>query len=348
MEWPLLASFLAPLALSAIFTACFLRLAPRLGLIDMPSERKFHKRPTPTGAGLALFAAVALSAVLLASSGITDGAGWNVQFLLGALIVFFGLIDDHHSLPWQARLLVQVLTAFIAVNYATPNAEWEFVAFGTFWVVILINAINFVDNMDGLCAGITWIVAACLALAEYKAFGTRSAVLVTGPSALGTPHLLMLMGALTGFLWFNRPPARVFMGDAGSTFLGFFIAVATLPLFLDVDEKSHLSDDWVAPVCMMALPIYDLVSVAVLRVWHRRGLFVSDKNNLSHRLVELGLSPTIAVCLLWLLALAGGVGGLVLYQVPHPAKAIPAGLQLACWWAALPVTEYVAWRRMAG
>src|SRR5262249_18755836 len=151
-------------------------------------------------------------------------------------------------------------------------------------------------------------------------------------SGFGPLHLVMLMGALTSFYWFNRPPARVFMGDAGSTFLGFFLGVASLRLFFREDNVSRLADAWLAPVWMMAVPIYDLASVAFLRLWERRGLFLSDKNNLSHRLVALGLRSTTAVSVFWLLALAGAVGGALLYVIPQPVSVVIGVLELACWW----------------
>lgn len=352
MDWlligPLIATFAWPLALTWILTACHIRVARDFGLIDQPCERKFHKQPTPTGAGLALFAAVTVSAGVLASVCALDWTLWNEQFFFASLIVVLGLLDDHRSLPWLLRLFVHILAAMVAMRTFDLWFEepWQFRVFGALWIVMLINAFNFMDNMDGLCAGITFIVAACVALSQAYLQDPFQSLPVYRNVGINSWHLLMLMGALAGFLWFNRPPARVFMGDTGSTFLGFFLGVASVPLFVVGEKPVQISDDWLAPVCMFALPIYDLLSVAGLRVWQGRGLFVSDRNNLSHRLVELGMRPTRAVALLWLLAMVGGVGGLLIYLVPQPVKMILGAAQIVGWSVALPFGEYVAHRRL--
>jgi UDP-GlcNAc:undecaprenyl-phosphate GlcNAc-1-phosphate transferase len=327
MYLPLLAAFLVPLALSWGLTTVYIRYAPRFGFVDLPVERKLHQKPTPTGAGLAFYLAILAATALLSNV--------NYQFLLAAVVVALGLLDDHRSLSQVLRLFLYAFVAAVAAQLAIPDAPWEFLAAGAFWIVLLMNAFNFIDNMDGLCAGVSWLVA----LALYWALRTQYSVLSTQYSGFGSFHLVMLMGALASFYWFNRPPARVFMGDAGSTFLGFFLGVASLRLFFREDNVSRLADAWLAPVCIMAVPIYDLASVAFLRLWERRGLFKSDKNNLSHRLVAQGLRPTTAVRVFWLLGLVGALGGLGLYALPQPVNVLIGVLELACWWGVLPAVE---------
>ncbi|HMF12225.1 MAG TPA: hypothetical protein VKE94_07960, partial [Gemmataceae bacterium] len=165
MDWPqiapLLAAFTVPLALSWIFTALHIRAAEIFGLIDQPSERKFHQKPTPTGAGIASFAAVTCSAGFLASVCGFTWTAWNVHFLVAGLVVAFGLLDDHRTLSWQLRVVVYSLAAL-----ATFQAPWEYRVPAAIWIVVLINAFNFLDNMDGLCAGVAWILAACLFTAK--------------------------------------------------------------------------------------------------------------------------------------------------------------------------------------
>src|SRR5262249_11005599 len=231
----LLAAFVIPLVLSWGLTTVYICYAPRFGFVDLPVERKLHQKPTPTGAGLAFYLAVVATTALLSNL--------NYQFLLAAVIVALGLLDDHRSLSQVLRLFLYVFVAAVAVQLAIPDAPWEILAAGGFWIVLLINAFNFIDNMDGLCAGVSWLVA----LALYCALSTQYSALSTQYSGFGPLHLVMLMGALTSFYWFNRPPARVFMGDAGSTFLGFFLGVASLRLFFREDNVSRLADAWLAP-----------------------------------------------------------------------------------------------------
>src|SRR5262249_40406604 len=149
---------------------------------------------------------------------------------------------------------------------------------------------NMLDNMDSLSAGVAWIAAALLAMAPlFRPDQSRD-------WQVGLPYLVF-MGALSGFLWFNRPPARIFMGDAGSTFLGFFLSVSS------VDESSWLPPHRAAPLLILAVPWYDLTTVVALRLWQRGSPFHADKQHLSHRLVRLGLRPPMAVYVIYLLAL---------------------------------------------
>jgi UDP-GlcNAc:undecaprenyl-phosphate GlcNAc-1-phosphate transferase len=342
MNWSIVAAFAVPLVLSWILVRCHIMFAFRWGLIDMPSDRKFHRNPTPTGAGLAIYLAMTCTATFWSFFGGQEWVG-NVQLLMAGLIVLFGLLDDHRTLPWQLRLAVHVLTAVVAVRYALPDLGGLLLVAAVLWIVVLINAFNVVDNMDGLCTGVAWIIGACLvaALLPDHSFSVQSEGLGITPF-----HLVTLLGALAAFFWFNRPPARVFLGDTGSTFLGFILAVACLPLLFSKSEVRSVSVNWIVPICLMALPIYDLASVLFLRWWQGRGLFVSDRNNLSHRLVATGLTPQRAVALLWLLNLVSSIGGLVLLNVTVPMKLALGVAHLSCWWIGLPLVErYLSARR---
>ncbi|HXG12776.1 MAG TPA: MraY family glycosyltransferase [Gemmataceae bacterium] len=333
---PPLAFFLLPLILGRMLTAVLLRWAPRLGLIDQPSERKVHTRPTPRAGGLAIYASLVLSALLLA---IGD---WQFPlpetFLLlavGAVIVLLGLLDDLRPLPWQPRLGVQALVA-AGVAFGWPwEFSWPARLLIWFWIVGLINAFNMLDNMDALSGGVAWIAAGIFTLA----------VLVrqpSGPDWGPAAPFLMLMGALTAFLWFNQPPARIFMGDAGSTFLGLFLAVQSLDRSVVGAEAWPM---WAVPVCVLAVPWYDLISVVLVRLAQGRSPFHADKQHLSHRLVELGLGPVWAVRLIHLMALASGVAGLLLYQVTDGTGAALVGIGLGCWWGVIAGIEYFSRRK---
>jgi len=320
--------FLLPLLISWFLTAFLLRLAPRFGLTDEPDPRKLHTQRTPRGGGLAIYLAMLVSTLFLPPSREADALR---LLIVGAVIVLLGLIDDLRPLPWQLRLAVQTGAAVAAVYWIMPaDLAWSLRAAAVIWIVGLTNAFNMLDNMDALSSGVAWIAAAFLAVAPW--FRLEA-------GRLGETGLLYLelMGALSGFLWFNRPPARIFMGDAGSTFLGFFLGVSSLKDYLgNVPSPPRLA----VPLCVLAVPWYDLVSVVALRLWQGRSPFHADKQHLSHRLVRLGLKSHVAVWVIYLLALASGTGGLLVFQASGTGALLEV-LQLAYWWLAVAGIEYV-------
>jgi UDP-GlcNAc:undecaprenyl-phosphate GlcNAc-1-phosphate transferase len=323
-------AFACPLAISFLLTAVLLRWAPRLGLVDMPSARKVHSRPVPRGGGLAIFVAVALTACLMAvfnlqvSTFTFQFTSADLSFVLGlsALIVLLGLLDDLRPLPWQLRLGVQTACALIVVARWPEERTWLVRAAAVLWIVGLVNAFNMLDNMDALSAGVAWIAAAAFAVD-------------LGPGTPGLVPFLLLMGAVSGFLWFNRPPARIFMGDAGSTFLGFYLGVFSLESGFTDDGPSR----WAVPLCVLAVPWYDLITVVTLRLWQGRSPFHADKQHLSHRLVALGLGSPGAVGVIYVLALASGAAGVLAGRVPETTPWVLGGLVSG--WLVVAAVEYV-------
>jgi UDP-GlcNAc:undecaprenyl-phosphate GlcNAc-1-phosphate transferase len=316
--------------MALVLTAAVLVWAPRLGLVDLPSARKVHTRPVPRGGGLAIFVAVVLSASLMPV--------WNLQFALAnwlfpsgdmtwflglsGIIVLLGLVDDLRPLPWQLRLGVQTAAALVvAVNWPEERG-WLLKAAVVFWIVGLVNAFNMLDNMDALSAGVAWIAAAAFAVDA----GLGSSVAVP---------FLLLMGATAGFLCFNLPPARIFMGDAGSTFLGFYLGVLSLGRAVTPGGPSR----WAVALCVLAVPWYDLITVVALRLWQGRSPFHADKQHLSHRLVALGLSSPAAVRVIHVLALASGAAGVLLGRFPEATAWVVGGLLAG--WLAVAAVEYV-------
>jgi UDP-GlcNAc:undecaprenyl-phosphate GlcNAc-1-phosphate transferase len=319
--------FLLPLLISWLLTASLLRLAPRFGLTDDPDPRKLHPQRTPGGGGLAIYVAMLVGMLLLPPSREADA----LHFLsLGSVIVVLGLIDDLRPLPWQLRLAVQTGAAIATVFLTLPaGLAWFVQAAAVLWIVGLTNAFNMLDNMDALSAGVAWIAAAFFTVAPWFRLDAGR------HGQLSLPYL-ELMGALSGFLWFNRPPARIFMGDVGSTFLGFFLGALSLRDYLgNVPSPQRLA----VPVCVLAVPCYDLVSVVALRLWQGRSPFHADKQHLSHRLVRLGLKSHVAVWVIYLLALASGTGGLLVLRT-RETGALLEMLQLTCWWLAVAAIEY--------
>jgi UDP-GlcNAc:undecaprenyl-phosphate GlcNAc-1-phosphate transferase len=263
-----------------------------------------------------------------------------------------GAIDDRHGLDWRVRLTIQIvvatvcvvtqgwrLTAFIDI----PRLGWLISVFlSVGWIVALVNSFNMLDNMDGLSAGVAAIAAGILAVV----------LLVTPDPTTRQPQLfvagflLVLTGALLGFLWHNRAPASIFMGDAGSYFIGFCIAIATL-LATYASYHTEARHAILAPLCVMAVPLYDMTTVIWIRIREGRSPFEADKNHFSHRLVDLGLSKGQAVLTIYLTTATCGLGAILLHQV----DAIGAGiivLLIVCVLLLIAILESTARRKLKG
>lgn len=322
------------------------RLAPRWGLIDQPGERKVHATPTPMGGGLAIWLAVILPFAIgqiglwVSQTGVLDqvlpafakehlagliARSGTLWVLLGAgtVMMVLGLIDDRWGLGWKIRLGVQFAVAAFCVYWQ----DWRLTAFidmpavtyffSVLWIVGLVNSFNMLDNMDGLSAGIAAIAAGMLAAVMLATAAPDNA----GPQLFVGGLLLVLVGSLLGFLWHNRPVARMFMGDAGSYFIGFCIAISTLQAtFASYGSTSQHAI--LAPVCVMAVPLYDMITVLWIRIRQGRSPFQADKNHFSHRLVELGLTKGQAVLTIYLTTATCGLGALLLHRVDAVGAAI--------------------------
>jgi UDP-GlcNAc:undecaprenyl-phosphate GlcNAc-1-phosphate transferase len=182
------------------------------------------------------------------------------------------------------------------------------------WIVGLVNSFNMLDNMDGLSAGVAAIAAAILAAAALltpRPDNHQPQLFVAG-------FLLLFVGSLLGFLWHNRPPARLFMGDAGSYLIGYLLAMATLTATFAGGGLPPPASGYagvLAPLCVMAVPIYDTASVVLIRLRQGRSPFVGDKSHFSHRLVNLGMTKTQAVLTIYLATATCGLGALLLHEV---------------------------------
>ena len=230
---------------------------------------------------------------------------------LASLVMAMGLTDDRFGLPWQLRLGLQLgLATILVASGVRITLFWPFThpllggAVSVLWIVGLTNAFNMLDNMDGLAAGVG-LIAALLFAGAQVAVGSLFVPAV----------LLVLVGALGGFLVHNRNPARLFMGDAGSNFLGFLLGGLTIAgtyyrYDIPVSRYSVL-----APLLVMAVPLYDATSVILIRLREGRSPFQGDRRHFSHRLVERGLTPPQAVRTIDLVTLASGLGALLLHRL---------------------------------
>ena len=284
----------------------------RTDLVDNPGHRKIHAAPIPLAGGFAVLTGILLplgaGAILLklgivkisAAAAIVHGLDRRavelVVLALGAVaITLLGWLDDRHELKAFPKFLGQLIIA-IAVAAACKritlfvHSEIFSYAVTILWLLTVINAFNFMDNMNGLCAGLGAIGAFLFAL--IAAAKGEYLVAITG---------FLMCGALTGFLPWNFPNARAFLGDAGSHLVGYLLAVmAILPHFYTKQEPHHLAV--LAPLVVLAIPLLDLAQVSLFRTLNKKPFWIGDTNHLSHRLVRAGLSRTQAVLVLWLAA----------------------------------------------
>lgn len=288
---------LAALLLAIGVTPLAQRVARRVGMVDKPSARKQHTVPTPLLGGAAIFIAVILALLLLGDRFyVNQVAG----IALGATLVsFLGLWDDRRGLsPW-AKLLGQFLAAGVLVitdvRISLFPWPWLNIAATMLWVVFVTNAMNLLDNMDGLSAGV-----AAIAALFFLLFAAMSKQYLVGALAAA------LVGACAGFLFYNLNPARIFMGDTGSLFLGFTLAAVGIKLRFP-DNSAFVT--WMVPVLVLAVPLFDTSLVIISRLRrHLNPLTTPGKDHLSHRLARLTGSPREAVLICYLL---GGLGGVL-------------------------------------
>ena len=344
MIWLILGSIVPGMLICFSATWLVRLYGPRVGLVDRPGGRKIHARPMPTGGGLAIWLGVvapfALGQVVLWLIGDIPGREHDVELPVllpailaenigglwqqsgrlwtllggGAVLMLLGLVDDRRGLNWKTRILIQTLVALVMVRLGWRLSLFVDMplltgAISVLWIVGLVNSFNMLDNMDGLSAGVAAIAAAMLAVVML----TVPAAEANGPQLFVGGFLLGLVGSLLGFLIHNRPPARIFMGDAGSYLVGYFIAMATLSATFAGDNLPRHAI--LAPLCVLAVPLYDTATVVFIRLRAGRSPFEGDKSHFSHRLVELGMNKTQAVATIYLTTATCGLGALLLHQV---------------------------------
>lgn len=294
-----IAVFLIALALTAAGMPFVRRVAIALDFVDAPAQRKIHTTPIPLLGGLAILVGVLL-AVLILYRGDPPRTVFGV-LLATTVVGLVGLLDDYHPLPATVKLLGQVagiaILAAFGIRVQLPLPEPLNYAITILWILGITNAINFLDNMDGLSSGITAVTLSFILLLGL----TNGQFLVAALAAA-------LLGACLGFLRYNFPPATIFMGDVGSLFLGFFLAVLALQLRFPANSNFVT---WMVPVFLLGLPIFDMTLVVFSRL--RRGLSpnTAGKDHTSHRLVRLGFSRREAVLILYLVS--GVLGMMALY-----------------------------------
>jgi len=341
MIWCFALVFVVGFVISTICCQLIRVFGSRWGLVDNPGHRKIHEKPMPTDGGLGIWLGVVLPLAVgqlilwLLIWDRSSGQGtiplpeyieihlpgllqqskklWPLLGL-GTVLVLLGLWDDLRGLSWKIRLGVQFLVAMaiVALGWRASlflDAPWLTYWLSVFWIVGLINSFNMLDNMDGLSAGIATICAGFLALVML----TNPSPVTNQPQLFIGGFMLLLVGAMLGFLRHNRPPAKLFMGDCGAYFIGYLLATSTLSATYagyDVPRQTIF-----VPIVILAVPIYDTMSVIIIRLKEKRSPFVGDKSHFSHRLVELGFTKPQAVGVVYLVTTICCLGAVLLYHV---------------------------------
>lgn len=301
--------------ISFIATPLVREIAQRLGFMDQPDQRKVHLSPTPLMGGVAIY--IGFVATLLIA-----GAG-PIRELLGVvggatLLLGIGLWDDRYNIQPLIKLAGQTLAAGLLIGSGIQvtlfDQQWQNIALTIFWVIGICNAINFLDNMDGLAAGIATVASGFFfALAIMEELG-----LVASLAAA-------VLGSCIAFLYYNFTPATLFMGDAGSLLLGFVLAVLGIKLEF---AGRPLQTTWMIPMVILGLPIFDTTLVALSRIRHGKPIYQGGKDHTSHRLVQVfGMTQARSVMTLYMIAVILGLVALMLRDfTPEQAQMTLAGL----------------------
>jgi UDP-GlcNAc:undecaprenyl-phosphate/decaprenyl-phosphate GlcNAc-1-phosphate transferase len=319
--------------ISALACRIVRKMARSSGVVDLPGGHKQHDRPVALGGGIAITWTICIPVLILVALSraldVDHPPAWLPAFLaqhLGGIafksadalaivgctiaLHLVGLLDDRRPMGPAPKLVVQSAAAFvIAAIFDIRLLELESlppvvsICLTMLWIVLITNAFNFLDNMDGLSAGVASIAGLIFAL---SAFGAGQ---IFVPS-----FMLLLVGALLGFLVYNFPPASLFMGDAGSLPVGFLMSVLIiLTTFYDPTKQLQPAGVFL-PVVVLAVPLYDVASVVVHRIRAGDSIFKGDRRHFSHRLLKRGMSVPTAALTIYLATAATGLGAILL---PH-------------------------------
>lgn len=297
-----LVPILVSLALSLSLTPLVRWAARRYGFVAKPKPDRWHSKPTAMMGGVSIFLSVVITYLLFIPH---TTAGWVVM-TASAFLFAVGLVDDYlHIKPYQ-KLIGQVLGATLVVYFGLA-LPWGWaagvgMALTIFWLIGITNAVNLLDNMDGLAAGVSAIASAFIA-ASFAANGQMTEALM----------LAVFTAALVGFLAYNSNPASIFMGDCGSMFIGFFLAGSAL-LSASGERGRSFIVVLIVPVLILFIPIFDTTLVTVVRKLAGRAASQGGRDHTSHRLVALGLSERRAVWMLYAFAAVSGMLALLVRE----------------------------------
>ena len=314
MELPAIAKIMAALVtallISFIATPVVKALAHKMGAIDVPKDnRRMHNHPIPRMGGLAIFLGFLLSALLF----IPMSEPMRGMLLGGIIIVILGILDDIYALPALPKLIVQIVAALVAVmhgnviqvisnpNLISDNPYWSLglwaVPVSVIWIVAITNAVNLIDGLDGLAVGVATISS--LTMLVIAMLVSENMVALT---------MAALAGGCIGFMPYNFNPAKIFMGDTGSTFLGFILATVSIQgLF-----KFYTIISFAVPFLMLGLPLFDTCFAILRRLSKGQNPMSPDRSHVHHRLIDMGFNQKQAVAILYVISAILGLSAVVL------------------------------------
>jgi len=315
---PYLWAFWTAFLVTLFLTPQWIKLALKHKILDKPGGRKIHQEPIPLCGGLAIYAGffIGVGVALLAVGGrpgfLPHKAAFSLTglFLGLTLMLILGILDDRFALPAKIKLLGQIVIAFVFIHFGFSIdfitrpfhgliylPEWLVILLSVFWLVGITNAINLLDGLDGLLAGVSAISATLFFVVALMKGQFMVALL-----------MVALAGCSLAFLRYNFNPARVFMGDTGSLFLGAAFASLSIMGALKLTATVALA----IPILIMGIPILDTTFAIVRRFFKGQPIFQADRGHLHHRLLRLGLSQRAAVLLIYAINILLGVLGVVL------------------------------------
>lgn len=314
--------FLVSFLFSFILTFLFGIVAKKLNILSFPSERRIHKTPTPLLGGLGIFFSFFLTILFgilylrigiipnflkIYIPGVFSVIPKLISILLGGIIVvFYGFLDDYIGLKPVHKLFLQIFVAsilFLSGIRITLFLRNIFLSYliTSFWIVLMMNSFNLMDNMDGLSAGVAFITGFVLFIFAFEMNQLFIATILS-----------VFLGSVFGFLIHNFPPAKIFMGEIGSSFLGYFLGCSSILLtFYKYEESKNFLPVFI-PLIIFSVPFFDTISVIFIRKKRKLPIFKADKNHLSHRLVSIGMTQKQAVLFIYLLTLTTGINSLIL------------------------------------
>lgn len=304
--WCLVFAFAIAFVLSLATTPLAKRVAYLIGAVDVPRDnRRMHKRPIPRCGGLAIIFGFMASVLCFGP----PTRGLAATMIGAGVIAIMGVVDDCKNLDARLKFIIQILAALIVViggDYrievmTNPNifSDNTYIVFpwwlsgilSVLWIVFITNAVNFIDGLDGLAAGVSAIMSVSLVFIAIRAGEYSVAVVGTA-----------LMGACFGFLPFNFNPANIFMGDTGSTFLGFILATLSIQGVF----KSYAIISFAVPLLILGLPLFDAMFAMLRRILKGQNPMTADRGHLHHRLIDMGFSQKQTVFILY--AISGILG----------------------------------------